>query len=101
MAPALHVFGFLKKSRFQDSCPEVPFVSDLTSDDFIGGLQTGQREPCRHEVQKDVGGFRQGPQGGERGIDDLQVIESERREIGHGKPSRVGGVRTCLRIQSI
>ena len=72
---------------------EVAFVEGLAEDGFVEALELGEGEFRREKLEADGLVGELAAQAGERGGEDVGVVEGERREVADGEPFRLGGIR--------
>lgn len=71
---------------------EVAFVEGLTEHGFVEALELGEGEFRRKQLEADGLVGQLATEAGERGIEDLSVIESKRWDDAHGEPFGLGGI---------
>lgn len=72
---------------------EVAFVEGFAEDGFVETLELGEGEFRREQLEADGLVGELATEAGERGGEDVGVIEGERWEVADGEPFRLGGIR--------
>jgi len=92
----LDLVGFLEKAHRQRFAAEVAFVERPFDDRFVEMLQLRKCELRRQQFEADrlIADLPFEPF--QRDVENLCMIEGERRRVGHGEPSGIAGVGSGL-----